>query len=92
MQVIQNVAAQLILLADPQCPTYQLHEQLHLDTLATRQCKSMVKITYNCIHDKMPIYLHEQWKPVKHICRVTCATEAGQLDVPWVRGKYGQYA
>ena len=92
LQVIQNAAARLILLADPRCPVYQLHEQLNLDTLATRCCKSMVKITYSCLYDKMPLYLHQKFTPVTYNGRVTRSTEEGILDVPRVRTKYGQYA
>ena len=92
LQVIQNVAAHLILLADPKCPVYELHERLGLDTLATRRLKSMVKLTYGCIHDKGPLYLHEQLKPVAHSNRVTRAVSAGQLEVPRANGKYGTCA
>ena len=35
LQVIQNAAARLILLEEPRCPIYQLHERLGLNTLAT---------------------------------------------------------
>ena len=41
LQVIQNAAAHMILLADPRCPIYELHENLYLDTLATRRAKSL---------------------------------------------------
>ncbi len=60
LQVIQNAASRLILLEDPRCPVYQLHERLSLDTLATHRAKSMVKITYNCIHDQQPCYMYDQ--------------------------------
>ena len=86
LQIVQNAAARMILLADARCPIYQLHEQLHLDTLATRRCKTMVKITYN----KMPHYLHQQLKPVTHPGRATRATEAGHLEIPRVCTRYGQ--
>ncbi len=92
LQIIQNAAARLIMTADARCPIYQLHEDLHLDTLATRRCKSMVKVTFNCLHDRMPLHLSEKLKPVQHGGRVTRGTEAGMLEIPRVRGKYGQYA
>ncbi len=49
LQIVQNAAARLILLADPRCPVYELHENLNLDTLATRRAKSMVKLTYSLL-------------------------------------------
>ena len=36
LQVIQNAAARLILQADSKMSTYELHEKLKWDTLATR--------------------------------------------------------
>ena len=58
LQINQNAASRLVLLAEPDCPIYRLHERLHLDTLATRRSKAMVKITYACIHDQQPIYMN----------------------------------
>ncbi len=68
LQVIQNAVACLILLADPRCPAYELHEKLGLDTLATRRSKSMVKLIYGCLQDQEPSYLYDQ----------LCAVNQGQ--------------
>ena len=64
LQVIQNAAARLILLADSRASTYELHERLGWDTLATRASKALVRISYACIHTKSPGYLYENLKPV----------------------------
>ena len=82
LQIIQNAAARLVLLAKPETPIYQLHEQLHLDTLATRRSKIMVKVTYSCLHEKEPNYLFDKLVPVRHEGRLTRASEAGMLQVP----------
>ena len=82
LQVIQNVAARLILLTDSRVSTYELHERLGWDTLATRASKTMVRITFSCIHNESPGYLYECLKPVTNRGRVTRATEAGKLQVP----------
>ena len=66
LQVIQKAAARLILLEDQRCPVYQLHERLHLDTVATRRAKSMVKLTYACLLDEEPLYLYDKLVPVGH--------------------------
>ena len=92
LQVIQNAAARLILLEDQYCPVYELHEKLNLDTLATRRCKSMVKIIYSCLYDKEPLYLCDQLEPVQHGNRVTRAATSGVLEVQRTNSKYGQYA
>ena len=81
----------LVLLADAHCPVYELHEKLHLDTLATRRSKSMVKLVYGCLHDREPCYLIDQLVPVDHGDRVTRAVSAGVV-VPKVNGKYGQFS
>ena len=92
LQIIQNAAARLILLEDPKCPVYQLHEALKLDTLATRRSKAMVKLTYNCIHDKQPDYLCEQLKSLDYGGRHTRATDSGILSVPRTSTQYGRHA
>ena len=103
LQIIQNAAARLILLEEPKCPVYQLHEKLNLDMLATRWAKAMVKITYNCLHDNEPTCLVEQLIPVGHegrmtrACdshegRMTRACDSGMLTVPRVSSRYGQFS
>ena len=92
LQVIQNVAACLILLADPRCLVYELHERLGLDTLATRWSKSMVKLVYGCLHDQEPSYLYDHLFTVNHGQRVTRAVAANVMAVPKTHSKYGQYA
>ncbi len=92
LQIIQNAAARLILLADPRCPIYELHERLHIDTLATRRAKSMVKLTYACTHDEQPHYLFDQLNKMDHGTRRTRATESGLLIIPRVNTKYGQFS
>ena len=92
LQVIQNSAAKLILVPEPTGPVYQLHEQLKLDTLATRRCKSMVRILYGIIHDGEPAYLFDCLKPVAHPTRVTRVSEAGHMQVPIIKGMYGSYS
>ena len=92
LQVIQNAAARLILSAQPDTPIYQLHERLHLDTLATRRSKTMVKVTYSCLHDKEPHYLYDKLKPVNHGGRHTRACESGLLQVPRTKSNYGKMA
>ena len=57
LQVIQNAAGQLILLADSRASTYEIHERLKWDTLATRASKAIVRIVYNCLDTKSPAYL-----------------------------------
>ena len=71
LQVIQNSAARLILVTEPTCPVYQLHEQLRLDTLATRRCKCMVRMLYRIIHDEEHSVLFDCLTPVVHPNRVT---------------------
>ncbi len=90
LQVIQNAAARLILLAQPDTPVYQLHEKLHLDTLATRRSKTMVKTTYSCLHDKEPHYLYDKLKAVSHEGRRTRACDSGMLQVPRMKTNYGK--
>ncbi len=92
LQTIQNAAARLILLEQPDCPIYTLHERLKLDTLATRRSKSMVKVIFNCLHDKEPMYLYEQLVPVQHAGRQTRAMEAGLLQIPKMKTNLGQHA
>ena len=92
LQVVQNAAARLILLADSRCPIYELHENLKIDTLATRRAKSMVKLLYGCLHDQQASYLFDQLIPVSHGERVTSAVSAGCLEVPKTDTKYGQYS
>ncbi len=91
LQVVQNAAARLILLADARCPIYELHEKLGLDTLATRRSKSMVKLVYACLYDQEPLYLCDQLRPVGHGHRVTRAVNKGVLEVPRVKNIYGSY-
>ena len=90
LQVIQNTAARLILLADARCTVYDLHKQLGWDTLSTRSSKAFTRIIYCCIHNKEPAYLYECLVPTHHPGRVTRATEAGKLDVPRVRTNMGK--
>ena len=71
---------------------YQLHEKLGLDTLATHRAKSMVKLLYSCIHDKELAYLFDHLKQIDHGARVTRAVTSGNMEVPEVESKYGQYA
>ena len=92
LQVIQNAAARLILSAQPDTPVYQLHERLHLDTLATPRSKTMVKVTYSCLHDREPNYLYDKLLPVNHEGIRTRACEAGMLQVPCTRLNYGKMA
>ncbi len=92
LQVIQNAAARLILTAEPDIPIYQLHEHLKLDTLATQRSKTMVKVTYSCLHDKEPGYLYDKLLPVRHEGRHTRACESGMLKVPWTSTNYGKMA
>ena len=87
LQLVQSVAA---LVEQPGLSTYAMHEKLKLDTLATRQSKAMVRITYGCIHDKEPALLFNCLKPVEHRDRVTRATEAGYLQVPRTQTNYGK--
>ncbi len=91
LQVIQNSAARLILVTEPACPIYTLHERLKLDTLATRRCKTMVRIVYGCLHEEEPAYLFDCLVPVAHPSRVTRASEAGFMQVPRINGLYGSY-
>ncbi len=70
LQVIQNAAARLILLADARCPTYELHERPGLDTQATRATKALVRIIYCCIHHKAPPYLYGCLTTVEHHGRI----------------------
>ena len=90
LQVVQNAAARLILLEQPETPIYELHERLHLDTLSTSRCKIMVKVTYGCLKEGVPYYLYDQLKAVTHNGRATRASDAGVLIVPRVKSKYGQ--
>ncbi len=92
LQIIQNAAARLILTAQPDTPIYQLHEKLHLDTLATRRSKTMVKVVFSCLHDKEPNYLYDHLRPVNHGGRHTRACEAGMLQVPRTSTNYGRMA
>ena len=92
LQIIQNAAARLILTAEPDTPLYHLHERLRLDTLATRRSKTMVRVTYSCIHDKEPCYLYDKLLPVRHEGRHTRACESGMLQVPRVSTSYGNMA
>ena len=92
LQVVQNAAARLILLADARMPTYELHERLKWDTLVTRASKSMVRIVFSCVHSKLPSYLYDQLIPVTHPGRVTRATEAGTLSIPKTRSNLGQHS
>ena len=90
LQVIQNAAARLILLADSRASTYELHEKLGWDTLATRSTKALVRITYACLHTQMPGYLFDVLIPVAYQGRVTRAAEAGNLLVPRTNTGIGQ--
>ncbi len=90
LQKIQNAACRLILLSDPYQSVYQLHEQLGLDTLAMRREKSLIKLTYKCMHEMAPPFLCNLLVPTIHEGRVTRATEAGVLDVPRVKTNYGK--
>ena len=63
---------------------------LPLDTLASRRAKTMTKITYCCIHNQQPMYLLDQLKQVTHIGLPTRSTDANVLQVPRVKGNYGQ--
>ena len=92
LQVVQNAAARLILLEDCKCPVYSMHEWLNIDILATRRSKSMVKLTYNILHDQTPSYLYDRLQPIAHVGRCTRAAESGELKVPRVHSKYGSYA
>lgn len=92
LQIIQNAAARLILQEEADCPIYSLHERLKLDTLATRRSKSMIKITYSCIHNQQPLYLLDQLQQVTHLGLPTRATDANVLKVPRVKGNYGRMA
>ena len=92
LQILQNAAARLILTAEPDTPIYSLHERLHLDTLATRRSKTMVKCTYSCLHDKEPTYLYDKLVPVSHEGLRTRACEAGMLQVPRTKTNYGKMA
>ncbi len=92
LQVIQNAAARLILLEEADCPVYSLHERLKLDTLATRRSKTMIKITFCCIHNKQPLYLLDQLQQVTHLGLPTRRADANMLAVPRVRGNYGRMA
>ena len=58
LQVVQNEATQLILLAAPSCPIYALHEKQNLDTFATRCSKTMVKLIIVCHKQPTPCSLH----------------------------------
>ena len=92
LQIIQNAAARLILCEQPDMPIYQLHERLHLDTLATRRMKTMVQVTFSCLHAKEPMYLYGKLQPVEHEGRRMRATEAGMLHIPRVLSNYGKMA
>ena len=59
LQVIQNAAGRLILLADSRMSIYELHENLKWDTLATRASKALVHIIYGCLHNKSPTCLFD---------------------------------
>ena len=90
MATVQNAAARLILLAEPRTPIYELHAKLEWDTLATRATKSLVKIIYGCLHQKLPTGLYDKLNPVEHGGRITCATESGNLVVLRARTNYGK--
>ncbi len=92
LQVVQNAAARLILLADSTISTYDLHETLKWDTLATRSSKAMVRIVFGCLHNQSPAYLYGKLTTVSHHGRPTRATDAGYLSVPRVRCGIGQKA
>ena len=89
LQVIQNAAARLILLADARCPTFALHENLKWDTLSTSAAKSLVRITYSCLHTQQPTYLFDCLKPVENMGIRTRATESNNLQVPRVKTTFG---
>ena len=90
LQIVQNAAARLILVKEPGLTIYEMHERLKLDTLATRRSKTMVRITYGCIHDKEPTSLIDCLKPVEHGTQVTRATEAGYFTIPRTITNYGK--
>ena len=90
LQVIQNAACRLILLADSRASTYEVHERLSWDTLATRSSKAMVRIVYSCLDSKSPANLYSCLKPVVHQNRTTRATDAGHLQIPRTRSNIGQ--
>ena len=92
LQVIQNAAARLILLADSSMSTYDLHENLNWDTLATRASKAMVRIVYGCLHNQAPVYLYDKLTTMVHHGRTTRATDAGHLRVPRTHRGFGQMA
>ena len=81
LQVVQNVAARLIPLADSWCSVYDLHERLGWDTLATRAEKAFVRIIFSVQHFQAPSILYDSLDPLIH-GRVTRATESGMMDVP----------
>ncbi len=88
----QNAAAQLILLEDPRCPVYAMYERLNMDTLATGRAKSMVKLTCSVLHNKSPANLYDKLVPVSYGTIHIRATDSGELVIPRVHTKYGQYA
>ncbi len=90
LQVVQNAAARLILLAEPRTPVYELHAKLEWDTLAMRATKSLVKILYGCLHEQLPTGLFDKLKPVDYGGRRTRATESGVLVVPRAKTNYGK--
>ncbi len=92
LQIIQNAAARLILLADARCPIFELHERLKWDTLSTRATKALVRITYCCLHTCQPGYLFDCLKPVEHRGLRTRATESNSLNVPRVQTALGANA
>ncbi len=71
---------------------YELHERLHLDTLATRRAKTMVKLVYGCIHNQQPAYLYDQLIPTTHGNWITRAVSAGILEIPKSKSRYSQYS
>ena len=90
LQVIQNAAARLILLAEPRTPVYELHARLEWDTLATRATRCMVKIIHGCLQNEVPCNLYDKLCPVQHAGRVTRASEAGKMHVPLFNTNYGK--
>ncbi len=92
LQVIQNAAARLIILADAKTPTYELHERLKWDTLATRSSKAMVRITYSCLHTKSPAYLFDMLTPIEHEGRITRAAQTGVMTEPRTRSNLGKHS
>ncbi len=82
LQVIQNAAARLILLAEPRTPVYELLARLGWGTLVTKATKCLVKKIYDCLQDEAPSNLYDKLKPVEHNGRVTRALAAGMLNVP----------